>query len=174
MSIRRQNTLSRQKEVFTPADPQRRRYIENFALMPIALAVLGACSKSGNWPEGMQAIKWDRDTCVRCNMVISDRRFAAEMRGGERDTVFKFDDVGCLIFWMRNKANQFPWMGDPATRMWVADFDGKGEHWLDPRHAKYLAGRASPMGYNYAAIVREEASELDFPALRQLILARGK
>lgn len=81
-----------------PKNPQRRQFLEIFALTPLALAVLDACSNKGNWPEGMQPIKWDRDTCVRCNMVISDRRFAAEMHGGERDTVFKFDDIGCLVF----------------------------------------------------------------------------
>jgi hypothetical protein len=44
-------------------------------------------------------------------------------------------------------------MSEPATRMWVAD----GQHaaaprWLDPRKAHYLGGKASPMGYNFAAV----------------------
>lgn len=157
-----------------PISPQRRQFIATFALTPLALAVLGACSNKGNWPEGMQAIKWDRDTCVRCNMVISDRRFAAEMRGGERDTVFKFDDIGCLVFWMRDKEKYYPWMSDPATRMWVADFEGMGERWMDPRNARFIAGRLSPMGYNFAASNREETTSQAFTAVRQQILARGK
>jgi copper chaperone NosL len=33
--------------------------------------------QKGGWPDGMVEIKWDRDTCPRCSMVISDRRFAA-------------------------------------------------------------------------------------------------
>ena len=80
----------------------------------LLLAPLAGCGKQGHWPEGMAEIKWDRDTCARCNMVISDPRFAAEMRGGEKGAVFKFDDIGCLVFWLRDKAAQFPWMADAA------------------------------------------------------------
>jgi copper chaperone NosL len=88
----------------------RRRFIAaGLSLTPLA-AALSACGSSGAWPEGMAEIKWDRDTCVRCSMVISDRRFAAELRGGEKNTVFKFDDIGCAVFWMRDKAKDFPWM----------------------------------------------------------------
>jgi len=62
----------------------RRRFLAaGFALTPLA-AALSACGKDEGWPEGMHPIKWDRDTCVRCSMVISDRRFAAEMRGGPK------------------------------------------------------------------------------------------
>ena len=68
-------------------------------LTPLAAALTG-CGNKGNWPDGMAEIKWDRDTCVRCSMVISDRRFAAELRGGPDNTVFKFDDPGCLAFWL--------------------------------------------------------------------------
>ena len=83
----------------------RRRFLaavttQALALTPIA-AALSACGGKGEWPEGMAEIKWDRDTCVRCSMAISDRRFAAEMRGGEKNIVFKFDDIGCVVFWMR-------------------------------------------------------------------------
>ena len=49
-------------------------------LTPLAMALSGC--KKGAWPDEMVEIKWDRDTCVVCNMVISDRRFAGEMRGG--------------------------------------------------------------------------------------------
>ena len=147
-------------------------------------AALGCDREASQWPPGMQPIKWDRDTCVRCSMVISDPRFAAEMRGGEKDTVFKFDDIGCLVFWLRDKAAQHPWMNDPATRMWVADVnDMRGGTWHDPRQARYLGGRLSPMGYNFAA-VRDAPQEiplgnavpqsLTFEAMRTQVLAKGK
>jgi len=154
----------------------RRRFLGLFALTPIA-AFLAACGDQGDWPEGMQPIQWDRDTCVRCNMVISDRRFAAEMKGGEKNTVFKFDDIGCLVFWLRDKAAQFPWMGAPATRLWVAEYSsdaGAPVRWLDPRAARYLPGRISPMGYNMAAVPAASAppaASLDYAAMRDAILA---
>ncbi|MBI4987195.1 MAG: hypothetical protein HZC23_00070 [Rhodocyclales bacterium] len=141
----------------------------------LLLAPLTGCGKQGNWPEGMAEIKWDRDTCVRCNMVISDPRFAAEMRGGEKNTAFKFDDVGCLVFWLRDKAAQYPWMAAADTRMWVADAaDMSGATWLDAHQAHYLGGRLSPMGYNFAAARNAVSGGLTFEAMREQVLAKGK
>ena len=163
--------------------PRRRDFLARMGigglmLTPMAAAMslsLGGCKK-GNWPDGMVEIKWDRDTCVRCNMVISDRRFAAQMRGGPDNTVFKFDDPGCLVFWLQEKAEKYPWMADAATRMWLADFNSKSREemrWLDPKRAYYVT-RTSPMGYNFAAVAAPLAGALDFTDMRQHTLAKGK
>ncbi len=154
----------------------RRRFLATLVMTPVAKSLAG-CGSKGDWPEGMAEIKWDRDTCVRCNMVISDRRFAAEMRGGEKDTVLKFDDIGCLVFWLRDKAESHPWMTTAAARMWVADASGKlseAVRWLDPRQAQFLGGRTSPMGYNFAATPYPQAGSVDFTTLREHVLAKGK
>ena len=145
----------------------------SFLLTPLAAALSG-CQKDG-WPEGMAEIKWDRDTCVRCSMVISDRRFAAQVRGGPKDTVYKFDDIGCLVFWLRDKVAEQSWLADAATKMWIAEMNSKGKDvkWLDPRQAHYL-GRHSPMGYNFAATAQPQAGSQDFASMREHVLARGK
>ena len=153
----------------------RRRFLAaGFALTPLA-AALSACGKDEHWPEGMHPIKWDRDTCVRCNMVISDRRFAAEMRGGPKNTVFKFDDVGCAIFWLRDKAKDYPWITEAVTRLWVADMASKGNDvtWLEARAAQYVS-KTSPMGYNFAASAHGQPGSVDFQTMREHVLARGK
>ena len=144
-----------------------------FMLTPLA-AALSACSKSG-WPEGMVEIKWDRETCPRCSMVISDRRFAAQLRGGPKDTAIKFDDIGCMTFWIRDKIKDMPWLADPATRMWVADSNSKGKEvtWLDPRKAQFIT-KTSPMGYNFGAVAYPQMGSLDFESMRQHVLAKGK
>ncbi|MDR2837944.1 MAG: nitrous oxide reductase accessory protein NosL [Azonexus sp.] len=158
--------------------PPRRRFLgrlvgAGLALTPLAAALAG-CDKNG-WPAGMVEIKWDRDTCTRCKMVISDRRFAAELRGGPQDSAYKFDDIGCLLFWLREQTPTLPWLADPATRQWVADMNNKGEqlHWLDPRQAHYVS-RHSPMGYNFAATAQPQAGSQDFATMREHLLARGK
>lgn len=143
-------------------------------LTPLA-TLLGGCRKDG-WPEGMAEIKWDRDVCARCSMVISDRRFAAQLRGGPEDRAVKFDDIGCLVFWMQEKAEKFPWLNAPETRLWVADFNSKSREemrWLDPRRAFFVT-RTSPMGYNFAAVAAPLAGALDFTDTRQHLLAKGK
>jgi copper chaperone NosL len=147
--------------------------VGGLTLTPLALA-LSACGKS-EWPEGMAEIKWDRETCPRCSMVISDRRFAAQLRGGPKDMVVKFDDIGCFTFWIRDNLKAHPWLDDPATRMWVADVTSKGKNviWLDPRKAHYIT-RTSPMGYNFGAVAYPQMGSLDFVNMRQHVLAKGK
>ena len=136
-------------------DTSRRNFLGRLTLggivlTPLALA-LSACGKSG-WPEGMAEIKWDREVCPRCSMVISDRRFAAQLRGGPKDMVVK-----------------------PETRMWVADVTSKGKEvtWLDPRKAQFIT-RTSPMGYNFGAVAYPQVGSLDFESMRQHVLAKGK
>ena len=145
-------------------------------LSPIALSLTLAACKENTWPEGMAEIKWDRDTCTRCSMVISDRRFAIQLRGGPGDTVFKFDDVGCLIFWLQTKREKFPWLTEAATRMWVADFDSTSRedmHWLSPKQAHYIT-KISPMGYNFAAVAHPQMGSLDFESMREHVLSKGR
>jgi hypothetical protein len=156
----------------------RRRFIaaaatQSLALTPLA-AALSACGHSTAWPQGMAEIKWDRDTCTRCSMVISDRRFAVQMRGGEKDAVFKFDDIGCAVFWTRDKIKDYPWLADSATRFWVADITSTGDKWLEARKAQYVGGKTSPMAYNYGAIAYPQAGAFDFEEMRQHVLAKGK
>ena len=152
---------------------RRRLVLAGFAVTPLAVA-LSACGNKGTWPEGMAEIKWDRDTCTRCSMVISDRRFAAQIRGGEKNTAFKFDDIGCVVVWLRDKKAEFPWMEDPSTRFWVADVTGKGERWLDPKKAYFLGGKTSPMGYNHGAVGYPQAGAFDWQEMSRHVLASGK
>lgn len=142
-------------------------------LLPLA-AALSACGKNEGWPEGMQPIMWDRDTCVVCNMVISDRRFAGQMRGGPKNTVFKFDDPGCIALWLHDKAATYPWIKEPATKIWVADSANRGNEpvrWLDARGAQYL-GKFSPMGYNFGATAYPQGGSIDFNTMCEHVVGK--
>lgn len=153
----------------------RRRFLALGLVMSPLAAALSACGKSDDLPEGMQAVKWDRDVCVRCSMVISDRRFGAEMRGGPKNTVFKFDDIGCAVFWMRDKIADHPWMKEAATKLWVADLNStsKDVKWLEARAAHYVS-KTSPMGYNLGALAHPQAGSLDFATMSEHVLGKGK
>ncbi len=152
----------------------RRRFIAaGLSLTPLA-AALAACGKTGEWPEGMAEIKWDRDTCMRCSMVISDRRFAAQLRGGEKNLALKFDDVGCAVVWMRDKIKDYPWMSDAATKFWVADISSTGDKWLDARKAQFIGGKSSPMAYNFGATAYPQGGSQGFEEMRQHVLAKGR
>ena len=58
------------------------------AALLVTLAL--GCSRGDS--DGPAAITWDRDVCKSCSMVISDRHFAAQVRGGPKNAVAKFSD----------------------------------------------------------------------------------
>ncbi len=154
----------------------RREFLHaGLAMTPLAAAIssLGGCGGKGNWPEGMQPIIWDRDTCVVCNMVISDRRFAGELRGGPKNTVFKFDDPGCVALWLHDKIGQHPWMKEPGTKLWLADVTSRGNDvvWLDGWKAHFIT-RTSPMGFNFGAVAHPQAGSVDFQTMAEHVVAK--
>ena len=146
----------------------RRRWllVHGLSLTPLA-GFLSGCGKEADWPNGMAPIKWDRDACERCKMIISDKRFASQLRGGPKDTVFKFDDIGCAATWLAEKHKEYPWMTDASTHLWVADFAHPGKVWLAAQAAHYLSGKTSPMGYNYAAYADAQSGSISFDAMGQ-------
>jgi nitrous oxide reductase accessory protein NosL len=143
-----------------------------FTLVALVAVLVVACGKRGNWPEGMEPIHWDRDTCAQCNMAISDPRFAVELRQGPKNTAYKFDDIGCLIVWTNAQARKTgtpPWWEGTDARVWIADFGSMTANretllWLDARIARYIE-RSSPMGYNLAAVESSSERSIGFDGI---------
>jgi nitrous oxide reductase accessory protein NosL len=132
------------------------------ALAIAGVLALAACADKAN--AGPAEVKWDRDACTGCSMVISEHGFAAQVRGGPRSDVFKFDDIGCAVKWLAKQ----PWANEPATKVWVArQADGT---WLDARTARYEAGKTSPMGFNFGA-VDPGTTGLSFDEMKARVLA---
>ena len=127
--------------------------------------LLAACS--GDPGTGPVEVKWDRDVCARCNMVLSDREHAAQVRylptDGSRGEVKKFDDLGCAVLWL----DQQPWKGQADVEIWVTDYHTG--HWIDARLAHYVIGRQTPMQYGLGAQTEATADSIDFVRAREHI-----
>ncbi|WJW75962.1 hypothetical protein QVG61_02410 [Thiohalobacter sp. IOR34] len=136
----------------------------------LLLAALGglllACSRG---PEtGPVEVKWDRDTCDRCRMVLSDRFHAAQIRSGPDRKVYKFDDIGGAMLWLEDQ----PWKDDPATEIWVTDRrDGR---WIDGRSATYVDGDVTPMEFGIGAQAEPVEGGMSYQQARQLVLERER
>jgi copper chaperone NosL len=116
--------------------------VAGFVLL-LLVATGVACPQSPTTGPG--EIKWDRQTCERCQMVISERRFAAQTRKtGERRT-YAFDDVGCALLWLDQQGVVDL---DSSQEVWV--HDAAGEHWVDGHSAHFDEGHHTPMGYGFA------------------------
>jgi copper chaperone NosL len=114
--------------------------------MLLALALWG-CSEAPSGPEPLVA---GEDACDGCRMIVSETRYAAEMRQGER--LEKYDDIGCLL----GRLAAAPGGGAEA---WVADWDTGG--WVPARSAAYahVPGLATPMAWGLVAFRTPEAAE---------------
>lgn len=148
---------------------QQPAHLPTYALLLSALlagiALSGCSSDSGTGPA---QVRWDRTTCDRCRMLLSDHKHAAQVRVKEaegRSQVYFFDDIGCAMVWLEDK----PWRQQPATEIWVNDrHDGQ---WLDARRAFYVRGQTTPMEYGLGAQSNPVPEALDFAAARNHVLA---
>lgn len=138
-----------------------RRMVEVGALLLTALAlVLSGCSDEP--ATGPVPIKYGRDTCDFCRMVISDPRHAAQIRGGPGHKAYKYDDLGEGLIHLSRQA----WKDDADVEIWVMDM-ASGKTWLDARKAYYVPVRQSPMGFNYGAITEPKPGALTFEEFRK-------
>lgn len=142
-----------------------RRFRHGFAAL-LGIAFLAACQKDPG--TGPAQVKWDRDTCERCRMAVSDRKYAAQVRGGPKRRVFQFDDIGCAVFWLKDQ----PWAAAPETEIWVTDY--RSGKWLDATKACYVGGKTTPMYYGFGAVGEPMPGCVDFDGMRRDVLARGR
>jgi len=127
----------------------------------VLMVLLAGCH--GQASDGPAQVKYDRDVCKACGMVISDRQFVAEVRS-PAGAVSKFDDVGCAARWLSTQV----FAEDPTVKLWVATLDD--EQWADARSVGYLSGKRSPMGYGYGAT---RDGGVSFDVMRQQLKKGG-
>lgn len=133
----------------------------------VLLLLVSACSMDPQTGPG--DTRWDRQSCERCRMMLSDRHYAAQVRvfpEANRSRVFYFDDIGCAIIWLQDK----PWEANKATEIWVTDH--RTGEWIDARAASYVENRITPMEYGLGAQREAAAEAIDFSAARAHVLSK--
>ena len=130
------------------------------------LSVIALLNVSCSNDTGTIEIKWDRDGCERCRMVLSDRHFAAQVRGGPKNKAYLFDDIGCAVHWLKKQ----PWGFDETTQIWVTDY--RNGNWLNARTAYYVPGQTTPMDFDFGAMPESVEGSVDFEAAKMQMLAK--
>jgi hypothetical protein len=128
-----------------------------FLLALVGAALAAGCTKDDAPVEPA----WGKEPCAHCAMVLSERRFGAQIltRGGDR---FFFDDPGCMVVFAQRR-------GLDAERAWVRD-EASGR-WVDARGAHYAGGAKSPMDYGFEP---SGAGPLAWDDMRARVLAKEK
>ena len=129
-------------------------------LLAAVTLLLAGCSDEP--ATGPVPIKYGRDTCDFCRMVISDPRHAAQIRGGPGHKAYKYDDLGEGLLHLARQS----WKDDADVEIWVMDMT-TGKTWLEARKAFYVPVRQSPMGFNYGAIAEPKPGALSFEEFRK-------
>ena len=113
------------------------------------LVVLAQCRYKN---EGPVAIEAD-DMCSFCRMSISEKRYAAELIDDDGQ-VFKFDEIGCLANFIKQKRNDVS-----IHASFVMDFDRR--EWLKAQDAIYVRSSEFKTPMNGGIVAFKEQSSAD-------------
>lgn len=115
----------------------------------VFLAIFSGCGGAhGSVPP---KIRFGREACAGCRMIIEDDRFCGALFG-EDGVYLKFDDIGC----MKRFEDDHRWASQPG---WVRDFVSRG--WLKKEEAYYVQATdlLTPMGSGIAAFKEHRAAK---------------
>ncbi len=114
------------------------------SLPGIALVLLAACARVSDGPP---RVRWGRDACSRCGMILSEERFASGYVAADGSAVL-YDDLG--EFLAANAQDH-----SLTAKAYVQDASGRG--WLRAAQAVFvkIPGLATPMGSGWAAFASE-------------------
>ncbi len=115
----------------------------------LSLGALAGCDASR--PGQPPRVRYGREACAACRMIISEETTAAALRTQTGD-VLHFDDIGCLVRALQQTQA-------PATEVWV--HDAASGSWIDGRRAFYVESHetSTPMGSGLLAFATREAAE---------------
>jgi copper chaperone NosL len=127
----------------------------------LAPLLLTACA------AGPEPLHVGTEECAHCSMVISDRRYAAQLVTAKGRS-HKFDSIECMTRFLQDGAIA---AGDTRS-LWVMDVTGEAEDWLAVADAQFVHSAAlrTPMGGGLAAYASGERARDDAAALNGHLL----
>ena len=119
------------------------------AVFLAGLVLLAGCSRQT--ADKAPNIRYGKDACAECRMIIGEKKCAAALIGTDGESV-KFDDIGCMKAYLQKNAMT-------AKYAWVHDY--QSDEWIDQRKAVFVRSEylVTPMGYGIAAFSATQASE---------------
>ena len=131
--------------------PEKMRVIDAYFLCFLGLSLfVPACSRTAG--EQPPVIRYAKDRCAECGMIINEELFASALVGTNGE-VAKFDDIGCMIRF-RDRLSTVN-----VRRAWVHDYESGA--WIEAQAAHFVHAQelVSPMGYSLAAFSEVSSAE---------------
>ncbi|RUM66286.1 MAG: hypothetical protein DSZ06_03600 [Sulfurospirillum sp.] len=99
----------------------------------------------------------------QCKMIIDDISHSAQVASKSGKT-WVFDDVGCMILWLKDKKLDH-------AKMWVWAKDKNS--WIDATKAWYSINEATPMRHGFGAYGMKKDGYINFNQMKNRVL-RGE
>lgn len=115
------------------------------------LLLLGGCGESGFPPE---EINPEKDACEVCNMSIIEEAYATEVIAKD-GTVYKFDDIGCMVKFLQDEKGKTMEKSD----LYVRDFESLEWVHLEDAYHVYHPDTVTPMAYGVVSFSSKERAE---------------
>lgn len=87
----------------------------NFLVFIVLGLFFTACNSEVNTKP--KEVKFDREVCERCKMIISDRNYAVQVVNPQDGKSYYHDDIGCAILWFEE--SEISWKNEAI--IYVAD-----------------------------------------------------
>ncbi|OFZ65642.1 MAG: hypothetical protein A3D92_25020 [Bacteroidetes bacterium RIFCSPHIGHO2_02_FULL_44_7] len=120
---------------------------QSLILVFLFFGIAGCGGMNTNSPP---KIRYGKDVCDQCRMIISEKQFAAA--SVDRDgSVTKFDGVGCLALYRLKHPSE-------TERTWVQDY--RTEEWVEFEKAFFVNAEKvmTPMGFGLVAFSNENVA----------------
>lgn len=129
--------------------PSRRGNASRLLIAFVSVLGLVACQAPSSQPVDIVA----EDMCTYCRMAISEKRYAVQFVDQEGQAS-KFDDVGCMMSYLRSRKAQ-----DPIAHYYVVDFDS--HRWITASQAYFVHSSQykTPMGGATVAFEHKSRAE---------------
>ena len=101
-------------------------------------------------------VKFDREICERCKMIISDRNYVVQVINPKDGKSYYHDDIGCAILWFEE--SNILWKNEAI--IYVAD--AKTGKWLDAKNAFWTYGATTPMDFGFSAYEEKQDGTENF------------
>lgn len=95
-------------------------------------------------------VKFDREICERCKMIISDRNYVAQVVNPKDGKSYYHDDIGCAILWFEE--SNISWKDEAVIYI----TDAKTGKWIDSKNAFWTYGATTPMDFGFSAYEQQQ------------------
>jgi len=119
-------------------------------LLILALSFFSACNSAQN--SGVKDSQSKSRVCPKCHMEV-DKSNAHSASLVKNDTIYYFDDIGCLILWSSENK-----LGAKDAKVFTKD----STRYINAKDAHYKIGEKTPMSYGFVAFENNVEDEIDF------------